>query len=93
MCGLEIRHAGDEILSIRGNAENSSSRGHICPKGAALGDLHCDPDRIRFPLRRTAGGWRPSSCSATRRCSRPGHRPHRVLPVPRAPTRGSCSRC
>ncbi|HWF73938.1 MAG TPA: molybdopterin-dependent oxidoreductase, partial [Solirubrobacteraceae bacterium] len=57
MCGLEIRHAGGEILSIRGDQENAFSRGHICPKGAALGDIHSDPDRIRFPLRRTPTGW------------------------------------
>jgi anaerobic selenocysteine-containing dehydrogenase len=57
MCGLEIRHARGEILSIRGDAENTFSRGHICPKGAALQDVHSDPDRIRFPQRRTPGGW------------------------------------
>jgi anaerobic selenocysteine-containing dehydrogenase len=57
MCGLELEHAGGEILSIRGDHEDSFSRGHICPKGAALQDIHTDPDRIRFPLRRTATGW------------------------------------
>ncbi|HWF50050.1 MAG TPA: molybdopterin oxidoreductase family protein [Solirubrobacteraceae bacterium] len=57
MCGLEIRHAGEDILSIRGDAENTFSRGHICAKGAALADVHSDPDRIRFPLRRTQSGW------------------------------------
>jgi anaerobic selenocysteine-containing dehydrogenase len=57
MCGLEIRHAGGEVLSIRGDAANSFSRGHVCPKATALQDVHTDPDRIRFPLRRAATGW------------------------------------
>src|SRR5437879_7614391 len=57
MCGLEIRHAGGEILSIRGDEADSFSRGHICPKGNALQDIHADPDRIRFPMRRTSTGW------------------------------------
>ncbi len=58
MCGLEIKHADGEVLSIRGDELNTFSAGHICPKGNALQDLHTDPDRIRFPLRKTAdGGW------------------------------------
>ncbi len=57
MCGLEIRHAGGEVVSIRGDEQNTFSRGHICPKGNALQDVHTDPDRIRHPLRRAAGGW------------------------------------
>jgi anaerobic selenocysteine-containing dehydrogenase len=57
MCGLEIRHADGEVLSIRGDELNSFSAGHICPKGNALQDLHTDPERIRFPMRKTARGW------------------------------------
>jgi len=56
MCGLEIETANDEVLSIRGDAKDPLSRGHICPKGAALRDLHEDPDRLRYPLRRVRGG-------------------------------------
>ncbi len=57
ICGLEIRVRGDEILSIRGDDADPLSRGHICPKAVALKDIHQDPDRLRQPLRRTAGGW------------------------------------
>jgi len=57
MCGLEIRHLDGEVVSIRGDEHNCFSRGHICPKGNALQDVHVDPERIRFPLRRSAGGW------------------------------------
>ena len=56
MCGLEITHDGAEVLGIRGDAEDHFSRGHICPKGNALQDLHADPERIRRPLKRRADG-------------------------------------
>ena len=44
-------------MSVRGDAHNHFSRGHICPKGNALQDVHHDPERLRFPLRRGADGW------------------------------------
>jgi anaerobic selenocysteine-containing dehydrogenase len=57
MCGIAIEVAGGRIQSIRGDAEDPFSRGHICPKAVALQDVHEDPDRIRRPLRRTAAGF------------------------------------
>lgn len=57
ICGLEIRVAGDEILSIRADDADPLSLGHICPKAVALKDLHEDPDRLRRPIRRTVEGW------------------------------------
>ncbi|MCG8392814.1 MAG: molybdopterin-dependent oxidoreductase [Pseudomonadales bacterium] len=61
MCGIEIEHRGDEILSIRGDKDDPFSRGHICPKAVALQDLHNDPDRLRHPVKRTVDGWVPIS--------------------------------
>ena len=49
-CGLEIKTAGTEILSIRGDDADVFSRGYICPKAVALKDLHEDPDRLRTPM-------------------------------------------
>jgi anaerobic selenocysteine-containing dehydrogenase len=57
MCGLEIGHSDGEVVSIRGDRDDPFSRGHICPKGNALQDVHADPERIRCPLRRRAGEW------------------------------------
>jgi anaerobic selenocysteine-containing dehydrogenase len=57
MCGLTLAVEDGRVVSIRGDADDPFSRGHICPKGAALGDVHADGDRIRHPLRRTPGGW------------------------------------
>ena len=44
-------------LDIRGDKEDPFSRGYICPKAAALGDLHYDKDRLKYPVRRTPTGW------------------------------------
>ncbi len=57
ICGLEIRVAGDQILSIRADDADPLSLGHICPKAVALKDLHEDPDRLRRPIRRSETGW------------------------------------
>jgi anaerobic selenocysteine-containing dehydrogenase len=61
MCGLALEVDGGRVVSIRGDADDPFSRGHICPKGAALADVHADPDRLRQPMRRTPGGWQPVS--------------------------------
>ena len=58
ICGLAIEVDGPKILSIRGDADDPFSRGHICPKGVALIDIHEDPNRLRRPLQRTGDDWR-----------------------------------
>ncbi|MCA9491667.1 MAG: molybdopterin-dependent oxidoreductase [Myxococcales bacterium] len=55
-CGLRVEVDGDRVTSVRGDPEDALSRGHLCPKAAALADLHADPDRLRHPLRRNAAG-------------------------------------
>lgn len=60
-CGLELAVAGDAIAAIRGDAADVFSRGFICPKGAALAELHEDPDRLRQPLIRRDGRHEPAS--------------------------------
>jgi len=57
MCGLRIEVEGDKVLSIRPDQEDPFSRGHICPKGVAMQDIHYDPDRLRKPMRRTGATW------------------------------------
>jgi anaerobic selenocysteine-containing dehydrogenase len=59
MCGLRVTVENNRILEVRGDPDDVFSRGHICPKGPALRDLHEDPDRLTTPLRRTARGWQP----------------------------------
>lgn len=59
MCGIKIEYQDDKILSIAGDPDDPHSRGHICPKGYALQDLHNDPDRLRVPMKRVGEHWIP----------------------------------
>ena len=54
-CGLEIELDGREVKKVRGDSDDVFSRGFICPKGASLGELHADPDRLSRPLVRRDG--------------------------------------
>ena len=55
ICGLKLTIEGGQVTGIRGNPDDPLSRGHICPKGVALADIHNDPDRLRVPLKRVNG--------------------------------------
>ena len=62
ICGLAIEtetqaDGSMQIRSIKGDAQDSFSRGHICPKAVALQDIQNDPDRIRQPMRRIGEQW------------------------------------
>ena len=64
ICGLTIETATAEdgsvaIQSIKGDPQDSFSRGHICPKAVALQDIQNDPDRLRQPMRRIGSQWQP----------------------------------
>ncbi|MBV4456913.1 molybdopterin oxidoreductase family protein [Pseudomonas sp. COR58] len=63
ICGLTIETTETDgavaITSIKGDAQDSFSRGHICPKAVALQDIQNDPDRLRQPMRRVGGEWLP----------------------------------
>lgn len=54
-CGLEITHRGGEVVKVRGDGADVFSAGFICPKGASIGELHADPDRLTVPLVRRDG--------------------------------------
>jgi len=64
MCGLEIKTENTEVVSIRGDKEDPFSRGHICPKALGMKDIYDDPDRLKFPLRKTENGWEQISWEA-----------------------------
>jgi anaerobic selenocysteine-containing dehydrogenase len=49
-CGLELTLDGDRVSKVRGDDQDVFSHGFICPKGASIGALHSDPDRLRAPL-------------------------------------------
>ncbi|MCW8843920.1 MAG: molybdopterin-dependent oxidoreductase [Rhodobacteraceae bacterium] len=57
MCGLVIRHDGENVLSIKADPDDPLSRGHICPKAIALQDFRTDPDRVTRPLKKVDGAF------------------------------------
>lgn len=71
-CGLEVTLEGRRVLSVRGDEKDVFSHGFICPKGASLGALHDDPDRLRAPLVKRGGvhvevGWDEAFAEIDRR--------------------------
>jgi anaerobic selenocysteine-containing dehydrogenase len=54
-CGLEIETEGQEVVAVRGDADDVFSRGFICPKAYGIKQLHEDPDRLTTPLVRREG--------------------------------------
>lgn len=57
LCGLAIEVKDNQVASIKGDENDVFSRGHICPKAYALKDVHEDPDRLRYPLRKINDSW------------------------------------
>ncbi|UUX97681.1 molybdopterin-dependent oxidoreductase [Aquabacterium sp. J223] len=60
-CGLMVQVQAHRVIGIRGDEADPFSRGYLCPKAAALKDLHDDPDRLRQPLVRRDGRLQPAS--------------------------------
>ena len=54
-CGLTLTIEGTRVTGARGDREDVFSKGFICPKGASIGGLDEDPDRLRTPLVRKDG--------------------------------------
>jgi anaerobic selenocysteine-containing dehydrogenase len=60
-CGITVTVDGDRVVDVRGDEQDPFSKGYICPKAAALADLHHDPDRLRRPMVREGTSWREVS--------------------------------
>lgn len=54
-CGLTLTIEGNRVTGARGDRDDVFSQGFICPKGASIGGLDEDPDRLRTPLVRKNG--------------------------------------
>ncbi|MFC0038469.1 molybdopterin-dependent oxidoreductase [Actinomadura rayongensis] len=61
VCGLRLRIDDDVITEVRGDPDDPFSRGYLCPKGASLGRLDADPDRLDAPLLRGDAGHAETS--------------------------------
>lgn len=58
-CGLalEVDRATRQVLSIKGDERDQRSRGYVCAKSQAFHYVHEDPQRLRRPVKKVAGGW------------------------------------
>jgi anaerobic selenocysteine-containing dehydrogenase len=62
VCGLRLTLDGaGHVTSVHGDRDDPFSKGYICPKGASLGHIDEDPDRLRVPMIRTGDDWREST--------------------------------
>ncbi|MHB8781381.1 MAG: molybdopterin-containing oxidoreductase family protein [Candidatus Geothermincolia bacterium] len=52
VCQVQVHLDGDRVVKVTGDRESPTSRGYICPKGAAAPELLYHPDRLTHPLRR-----------------------------------------
>ncbi|MFH1150003.1 MAG: molybdopterin-dependent oxidoreductase [Actinomycetota bacterium] len=61
VCRVLVHMDGDRVVKVTGDPESPTSRGYLCPKGAAAPDLLYHPDRVTHPLRRRgprgSGDW------------------------------------
>ncbi|MGB3442458.1 MAG: molybdopterin-dependent oxidoreductase [Actinophytocola sp.] len=62
VCGLKIDlDPAGRVTKVRGDTEDPFTGGYICPKGASIGRLDEDPDRLRHPMIREGEQWREVS--------------------------------
>lgn len=57
LCGLIATVEDGKLVRLRADKEHPLSRGNACPKGIAFTEIQNDPDRVLYPLRRTADGF------------------------------------
>jgi anaerobic selenocysteine-containing dehydrogenase len=54
-CGLELTIRDDVVVGVKGDALDVESQGYLCPKGASVGAIDADPDRLQRPMVRRDG--------------------------------------
>jgi anaerobic selenocysteine-containing dehydrogenase len=55
-CGLVAHVEDGRLVKLRPDKEHPISRGWACNKGIATFDIHHDPDRLLYPMRRASSG-------------------------------------
>ncbi len=56
-CGIDVTVRDGRVVDVAGDPDHLWSRGHVCVKARAAGDLVHHPDRLLRPLKRTPRGW------------------------------------
>ncbi|OGP59540.1 MAG: dehydrogenase [Deltaproteobacteria bacterium RBG_13_61_14] len=52
VCQVLVHLDGDRVIKVTGDPDSLTSKGYLCPKGAASPELLYHPDRLKYPLRR-----------------------------------------
>ena len=52
-----------QVVAVKPDKTHPVSKGYACIKGAAIGELHHDPDRVNHPLKKVGGEWQRISWS------------------------------
>lgn len=52
VCQVLLHLEGDRVVKVTGDPDSLTSKGYLCPKGAASPELLYHPDRLLYPLRR-----------------------------------------
>lgn len=56
-CGVRIHVQEGKISRIEGDPDHPVNRGYLCPKAQAIKPLLESEDRLKFPLKKTKGGF------------------------------------
>src|SRR5215831_14715186 len=63
-CGMTVETEDDRVMAVHGDRENPDSRGFLCLRGRAAGEIVDNPRRVLAPRvrdRRGDGAWREAS--------------------------------
>lgn len=63
-CGMAVEIEDDRVVAIHGDRENPDSRGFLCVRGRAAGEIVDNPERVLAPRvrdRREPDSWREAS--------------------------------
>ncbi len=52
VCQVLVHMEGDRVVKVTGDPDSPTSRGYLCPKGAAAPEILYHKDRLSHPLRR-----------------------------------------
>src|ERR1044072_9367636 len=59
-CGLVAEIEDRKIMALSADKDNPATKGYCCNKGLRYLDVHQDPDRLFYPLRRENARSEPS---------------------------------
>jgi anaerobic selenocysteine-containing dehydrogenase len=66
-CGMTVEIEDDRVVAVHGDRDNPDSRGFLCVRGRAAGEIVDNPGRLPAPRvrdRRGAGEWREATWDA-----------------------------